>query len=90
MSDDAQPPKLDEVLRLSEALAEQMLESQILGHEIPTQKLTALISAARFLQDNGVPWPAMVDEVVQEIGKRMAAAKLEPSDEDAADRDSAP
>jgi hypothetical protein len=84
MSDDARSPKVDEVLRLSETLAEQMMGAQVLGRTIPTQQLTALVGAARFLQDHNVPWPPLVDEVVQEIGKRMAAAKSAPSDEDAA------
>ncbi|WP_419828644.1 hypothetical protein [Methylobacterium sp.] len=74
---------MDEILRLSTALAEQMLEAQVMGQPIPTQKFTALVGAARFLKDNNMAWPPLVEEVVHEIGKRMAAAKSALLDEDA-------
>lgn len=61
MSDaNPQPPKVDEILRLSTALAEQMLEAQVMGQPIPTQKFTALVGAARFLKDNNMAWPPLV------------------------------
>jgi len=43
--------------------------------------LTALISAARFLQANQVAWPPLVQEVIQEIAAQMEALGLDPSDE---------
>ncbi|MCJ2059791.1 hypothetical protein MKL09_25075 [Methylobacterium sp. J-048] len=70
--------KMPEVLRLATALAEQMLASQIMGRSISGAQFTALVSAARLLQDNDVPWPPLVQEVVHELAERMHAAGSEP------------
>ncbi|MCJ2122066.1 hypothetical protein [Methylobacterium sp. J-077] len=71
---DPKAARMPEVLRLASALAEQMLASQIMGRSISSEQLTALVSAARLLQDNDVPWPPLVQEVVQELAERMDAA----------------
>ena len=71
--------KMPEVLRLATALAEQMLASQIMGRAISGDQFTALVSAARLLQDNDVPWPPLVQEVVHELAERLEAARPEPS-----------
>ncbi|CAM3335446.1 hypothetical protein [Methylobacterium mesophilicum] len=71
---DPQAARMPEVLRLSTALAEQMLASQITGRSISGDQLAALVGAARLLQDSNVPWPPLVHEVVQELADRMDAA----------------
>lgn len=86
MSDDeAHPRDLDEVLRLATALAKQMLASEIPTQSISRARLTALIGAAQFLDDNDVPWPATVQEALHKIREHMGAAKSEPDDGDAED-----
>jgi hypothetical protein len=72
---DAEPTKMSEVLRLANALAEQMLGSQIMGRSIPTSHLTALVIAARYLTDNNITWPPLVQEVVHEMAERMESAR---------------
>ncbi|MCJ2093927.1 hypothetical protein MKK67_15710 [Methylobacterium sp. J-072] len=75
---DPKAAKMPEVLRLATALAEQMLASQIMGRAISPEQFTALVSAARLLQDNDVPWPPLVQEVVQELAERLDAAGSKP------------
>ncbi|CAA2160490.1 hypothetical protein WYO_0317 [Methylobacterium sp. GXF4] len=75
---DPRAAKMPEVLRLATALAEQMLASQIMGRAISGEQFTALVSAARLLQDNNVPWPPLVQEVVHELAERMNAVGSEP------------
>jgi hypothetical protein len=66
--DDAQPGDLNEVLRLATALAEQMLASEIPVQSISRPRLTALLGAAQFLDDNDVPLPTVVREALDKIG----------------------
>lgn len=75
---DPQAAKMPEVLRLATALAEQMLASQIMGRSISGDQFSALVSAARLLQDNNVPWPPLVQEVVHELAERMNAVGSKP------------
>ena len=75
---DPQAARMPEVLRLATALAEQMLAAQIMGRAISPAQFTALVSAARLLQDKDVPWPPLVQEVVHELAERMEAAGSEP------------
>jgi hypothetical protein len=75
---DPQVAKMPEVLRLATALAEQMLASQIMGRSISGEQFAALVSAARLLQDNNVPWPPLVQEVVHELAERMNAVESKP------------
>jgi hypothetical protein len=71
----AEPTKMSEVLRLANELAEQMLGSQIMGRSIPTSHLTALVTAARYLTDNNITWPPLVQEVVREMAERLESAR---------------
>lgn len=71
---DAEAAKMPEVLRLATALAEQMLAAQIMGRSISSDQFTALVGAARLLQDNDVPWPPLVQEVIHELADRLQAA----------------
>lgn len=73
--DDAQPADFDETVRLVTALAEQLLASQTAEGSIPPERLRVLISAAQFLHDNDVPWPAVVREAMDKIADQMEAAK---------------
>jgi hypothetical protein len=65
--DDAQPGDLNEVLRLATALAEQMLTSEIPVQSISRPRLTALLGAVQFLDDNDVPLPTAVQEALDKI-----------------------
>lgn len=78
---DATAKGMAEVLHLMNELAEQVLALQVMQRPIPSNQLTALISAARFLQANQVAWPPLVQEVIQEIAAQMEALGLDPSDE---------
>lgn len=75
---DPRTARMPEVLRLSTALAEQMLASQIMGRAISGDQLAALVGAARLLQDSNVPWPPLVHEVVQDLADRMDTAGPQP------------
>ncbi|WP_139215675.1 hypothetical protein [Methylobacterium sp. UNC300MFChir4.1] len=66
---------MSEVLRLANALAEQMLGSQVMGRALPPHQLTALVRAARFLSDNNVSWPPLVQEVVRVATEKIEAAR---------------
>jgi hypothetical protein len=66
---------MSEVLRLASALAEQMLGSQVMGRALPPNQLIALVRAARFLSDNNVSWPPLVEEVVRLATEKMQAAR---------------
>ncbi|MGE8126580.1 hypothetical protein ACQKQD_06340 [Methylobacterium sp. NPDC080182] len=66
---------MSEVLRLANALAEQMLGSQVMGRALPPHQLTALVRAARFLSDNNVTWPPLVQEVVRVATEKIEAAR---------------
>lgn len=69
---------MSEVLRLTNALAEQMLSSQVMGRRLPPNQLTALVRAARFLTDHDVTWPPLVQEVVRVATEKMEAAQSVP------------
>lgn len=70
-----QPADFDETVRLVTVLAEQLLASQTAEGSISPERLRVLISAAQFLNDNDVPWPAIVRAAMDKIANRMEAAK---------------
>jgi hypothetical protein len=81
---DAEPKGLAEVLCLANELAEQVLALQVMQRSIPENQLVALVSAARFLHENEVAWPPLVQEVVQEIAAKMEAIRSEPAGDEVA------
>ena len=58
---------LDKIHRLATELAARVRYAQIVGRPIPAEQVTALVAAARLLQDYEEPWPHVVAEVVQEF-----------------------
>ncbi len=79
MNDDSPKlAKLNEVTRLATLVADRILDAQITGREIPPEQMGALVSAARLLSDQGVPWPPLVEQVVHEFGKRLGQAESAP------------
>lgn len=84
ISVDAEPEGIADILRLANELAEQVLALQVMQRPIPQQQLVALVGAARFFHENEVPWPPLVQEVVQEIAAKMEPLQSEPADDDVA------
>jgi hypothetical protein len=80
---DAGPSDLEETLRLVTALAEQLTRSQLAEGSISPARLKVLISAARFLHDNNVPWPPVVREAMGKVADRMEAARSPSGDSEA-------
>ncbi|ACK81014.1 hypothetical protein [Methylorubrum extorquens] len=74
----AQSDKLGEVARLASLMADRILEAQIMERPIPQEQLNALVNAAWLLQDHDVPWPPLVEEVLQEAGRRMNQGETAP------------
>lgn len=66
--------KLDEVARLATLIAERIFDAQNTGRQIPPEQFTALVAAARLLQEQDVPWPSLVEDVLYEAGKRFSEA----------------
>jgi hypothetical protein len=64
---DALSAKVAEVQRLGSALAARVRYAQVVKHPIPTEKLTALILAARLLKEYEAPWPPLMKQVLNEF-----------------------
>ncbi|MCJ2137349.1 hypothetical protein MKK69_25445 [Methylobacterium sp. J-026] len=83
--DAMQTAKLAQVAQLATAVAERVLDAQIFDLSVPPAQITALASAARLLQDNGVPWPPLVEQVLHELaensGKLAEGAGIERTSE---------
>jgi len=73
-----QPEKMDELAQLATDVADRILEAQFTGRQIPPEQFTALVDAARLLEEQGVPWPPLVEEVLYEAGKRFSEAEAAP------------
>ena len=73
-----QRDKLGEVSSLATLVADRILEAQITERSIPPEQFSALVSAARLLQEHGVPWPPLVEQMVHEFGKRFSQAEAAP------------
>src|ERR1700709_2799887 len=68
----AEPTKMSEVLRLATALADCVLQAQIMQHQIATSQVTALMRTAGFLKEHNVPWPPLLEQVLYELADDMA------------------
>ncbi|MDP4005342.1 hypothetical protein [Methylobacterium sp. NEAU K] len=75
-----QPNKLAEVAGLAAAIADSIIDHQVSGTMIPPEQFRMLVSAARILQDNGVPWPPSVEHVVLAVAKRVEQAEAATAD----------
>ncbi len=64
---DATRSRLTEAVRLAGALSDRVLNSQLLGQEIPAEQVEALLKAADLFQDLGEPWPTMLTQALHEI-----------------------
>jgi hypothetical protein len=64
-----------DILRLSTALADQMVRSRASGHSFSDDQLAALVRAARFLHERNVPWPPLVQDVVDMLAAEMEAVR---------------
>lgn len=70
--------RLAEVERLTGALTDQILDAQIMKRSIPAEQAHALAKGARLLHDNGVPWPPMLAQALQDLMKGRGEAEPEP------------
>ncbi|MHB2208074.1 hypothetical protein [Methylobacterium sp. CM6257] len=77
-----QPSKLAEVAGLAAAIADRILEQHEAGTKIPPEQFRMLVSAARMLLDNDVPWPPSVEHLVMEVAKRIEASEPPPKGDD--------
>ncbi|MGU3402180.1 hypothetical protein [Methylobacterium brachiatum] len=80
--------RMSEVVHMAGALADRLLDSQIVRGEMPADQVRALVDAAVLMQERGVPWPPMMMEVLKavEAGLRdgdAAQGAGDPSDEEA-------
>lgn len=75
-----QPQKMAEIAGLAASLAERIFEKHQAGISIPPELFRMLVRAARILLDNGVPWPPVVELLVTEVGRRVAATVSDKED----------
>ena len=68
--------KLSAVASLATSLADRILDAQIAGRTAPSEQIGALTRAAALLQDHGVPWPPLVEQVLLELADRVDATQL--------------
>ena len=60
------------VNRLATELAARMRYAQIVERPLPPEQVTALVRAARLLQEKGEPWPQLVGEVLKQVADDLA------------------
>lgn len=63
---------LSEVLRLTGALADQVLDAQIMQRAVPDEQIRALANAALLLEEHAIPLPPMLMQVLHDLGKAVA------------------
>ena len=61
--------RIAEVQRLATALAARVRYAQLVQRPIFEEQVNALVGAARLLDEERVPWPPMVEEVLMELAK---------------------
>jgi hypothetical protein len=81
--DAGQPDGAAEVSGLAAEIADRILEQHAAGIAIPPEQFVTLVTAARMLLSNGVPWPPSVEQVVMEVAKRAEEAKAASAGTDA-------
>ena len=76
MSDgaDANTDKMAEVLRLSTELSRRVLDARLADETVAPEQSTALIRAARLLEDSNLPFPEVLTQALQELAHHLQAA----------------
>lgn len=76
-SDDERTLGLRDILSLSTKVAERVLHTRSAGHTLSVTELEAVVKAAEFLQEHGMPWPAVVTEVIDILVAQLEAVRAE-------------
>ncbi|EIZ83940.1 hypothetical protein WYO_3472 [Methylobacterium sp. GXF4] len=63
--------QIAEVQRLATALAARVRYAQLVQRPVYEEQINALVGAARLLDEEKVPWPPMVEEVLMELAKSL-------------------
>lgn len=58
------PNRLDEILRLTSSLADQVLDAQVMGRPVLGEQALALAKAANLLHEYEVEWPPMLKQAL--------------------------
>ncbi|SDA09710.1 hypothetical protein SAMN02799622_00240 [Methylobacterium sp. UNC378MF] len=66
--------KIAEVQRLATALAARVRYAQLVGRPVYEAQISALVSAARLMDEEKAPWPPMVEEVLTELARTIEGA----------------
>jgi hypothetical protein len=76
--------RIAEVQRLATALAARVRYAQLVQRPVYEEQINALVGAARLLDEEKVPWPPMVEEVLMELAKSLDGSEApDPAGEDA-------
>lgn len=75
--DDAQTLGIRDILSLSTKVAERVLHTRNAGHTLSVTEVEAVIKAAEFLHEHGMPWPAVVTEVIDILVAQVEAVRAE-------------
>ncbi|MCJ2139477.1 hypothetical protein [Methylobacterium sp. E-066] len=75
MSETEDPVRVEQILRMSTALAEQFLIAQASGGPFDEKHIEAVTVAARFLLENELPWPPVVGEAIEVLAGRVDEVK---------------
>ncbi|MCJ2127108.1 hypothetical protein [Methylobacterium sp. J-077] len=67
----ASSARIAEVQRLATALAARVRYAQLVQRPVYEEQINALVGAARLLDEEKVPWPPMVEEVLMELAKSL-------------------
>ncbi|MBP2497932.1 hypothetical protein ABID82_001135 [Methylobacterium sp. PvP062] len=66
--------KIAEVQRLATALAARVRYAQLVGRPVYEAQISALVGAARLMDEERAPWPPMVEEVLTELARAIEGA----------------
>ncbi|MBE7249180.1 MAG: hypothetical protein INR63_29930 [Actinomycetospora chiangmaiensis] len=69
--------KVAEVQRLATALAARVRYAQLVGRPVYEEQISALVNAARLMDEQNAPWPPMVEEVLTELARSLEGAEGE-------------
>ncbi|AWN39527.1 hypothetical protein [Methylobacterium durans] len=68
--------RVSEVVRLTTALADQVLMARLEERAVYTEQVGALVKAARFLEQQGEPWPPLLTQALYELSGTTAEGAL--------------
>ncbi|WP_132250187.1 hypothetical protein [Methylobacterium segetis] len=72
--------RIGKVLHLSSALADQILMARLEDRPVQTYEISALVKAARLLEEHGEPWPPLLTQVLCELSGAMDKGLSESSE----------